>query len=626
MFRLRFFGGFAPQRRAFLATDQIAPLPVHPAVADQLEGLEEDLDQPAACYRSRHHLMWAALRAVLPLVSLSARWNALAALIVLVGVLASREVVKETTPLHTALVLAAVYLVARVTQSAIELSDWRRRAQINRGVQVFLFRVVNRKVAVLDPTLSGQFSGGQLKTLIGSDVEAVEDFLSAALAQWVPTLVMLSVLGPALYVVMGWLGLLALGLALLSLPIAILGGRLIERFQARAQGEQDSLTTLIGEWVRNIRLVRYLGWQPAIQEEIADQMRRFSWQHALRHTVACVVYGLTWSWWMVPVLGMFVAAELSGGTIDLIGLFSTIWILDHLMNYIQHIPYSLSLYGAACAGADRILELLAAPEISRGLEPPRGALANPDWGAPIALHLREVTMRYGEHEALRDLSLSLDLRSRTAIVGAVGAGKTTLLELLVGECIPSDGSIEVEFEGGQRGSLWRADVYRYTRKFLAYSPQRPFLSNTLMRFNIDLGGERSDAEVREAARRAQLEPDLELLPRGLDEEVGETGINLSGGQKQRVSLARAFVSGRPILLLDDPLSAVDANTEGALMEELLRHARGMVLVSHRLGELLRCDRVVVLGAGRVEEDGVPTALAADPASRFSQFLAAVEHP
>ena len=107
------------------------------------------------------------------------------------------------------------------------------------------------------------------------------------------------------------------------------------------------------------------------------------------------------------------------------------------------------------------------------------------------------------------------------------------------------------------------------------------------------------------------------------EEVGETGINLSGGQKQRLSIARAFFSGRRILFLDDPLSAVDGRTEEILTDEFFKRARGLILVSHRLGELHRCDRVIVLSNGTIAEDGTPKTLLADEKSEFMRFLNAV---
>jgi ABC-type multidrug transport system fused ATPase/permease subunit len=220
--------------------------------------------------------------------------------------------------------------------------------------------------------------------------------------------------------------------------------------------------------------------------------------------------------------------------------------------------------------------------------------------------------------------MELDLSERTAIVGSVGSGKTTLLEILLGELPALEGEILIEFANGVVGPLWRSDVYQAFRANVAYSPQQPFLSNGSMRLNVDLSGRESVENVTRSVELAELASDLLLFSRGLDEEVGESGINLSGGQRQRVSLSRVFISRRPVMFLDDPLSAVDQRTERALIKTILAEAKGLVLVSHRLAELERCDRVIVLDRGEIVEDGDPKILANNPDSHFSSYLRAVE--
>jgi ABC-type bacteriocin/lantibiotic exporter with double-glycine peptidase domain len=237
--------------------------------------------------------------------------------------------------------------------------------------------------------------------------------------------------------------------------------------------------------------------------------------------------------------------------------------------------------------------------------------------------LQDVRLRFGPHEVLRGITTSLELSQRTAIIGSVGGGKSTLLELLLGEVPLTSGSIEVQFDDGSCGPLWRRDVYTVFRSSVAYAPQQPFLSNTSMRDNIDLSGQAQSEDLETAVSLAQLNDDIALFKRGLLEEIGESGINLSGGQKQRVSLARAFISKRPIWVLDDPLSAVDSVTEQRLTQAICAHSRGLILVSHRVSVLESCDRVLVLEDGRVIEDGDPEVLSHDPSSHVYRFLQAV---
>jgi len=235
-----------------------------------------------------------------------------------------------------------------------------------------------------------------------------------------------------------------------------------------------------------------------------------------------------------------------------------------------------------------------------------------------------VAVSFGSKTTLDIPALSIDLTERTAIVGDVGSGKSLLLELLSGERPPTHGTLSIELSTQERRPLWGRITHALFRGQIAYSPQQPFLSNTSLRKNIDLGDDVPPYQVQAAAEAAQLAQDIGSFSGGIEEEVGETGINLSGGQKQRVSLARAFASRRPIFLLDDPLSAVDHKTEIALMAQITRVASGLVLVSHRLDELRLCHRVLVLREGRIVEDGSPEALRAQIDSAFNAFLSAAQ--
>lgn len=623
MFRLQLFGSLSKQRKALLAANSFAPIPLHPAVQRQLDLVSASGGSDSAKIQGIFGVFYYGLYGIKELVIESIAWNAVSALIVLGTVLLARQLFEVEGGLTVGSLLIGGYLILKVTQATLDYKNTRRRLQIHRGIQLTLYRCINVKLLHIDPNIRKRFSKGQLKTLIGSDVEAIEDFLSAALQQWVPTIVSSLILVPALYVVSGTIGLVALLVVLLLLPVAMLGAACVEYFQKLAQAKQDELTTIVGEWVKNIRLVRFLGWGRAFEAEINRVMRRFVLLGSIRHGIIVTVYAVSFSWAMLPLLCIFWLSSLRSSPFNLLEVFSSFWLLDHLINHIKHIPASLSLYGSASAGARRVWDLLSEADRDRWMEPaPQSELITNQ--IPSKFVLRNVSVSYDSQWALRDLSLEISMTQRTAVVGSVGSGKSTLMEVLVGELPISSGEVAVQFDGYGEVSLWREDAYRRMRSLTAYSPQQPFLSNASMRCNLDLSGMRSPEEVDMAIMSAQLRDDLAIFPRGIEEEVGESGINLSGGQKQRVSLARAFISQRPVLLLDDPLSAVDPRTESLLMNAILERSRGLVLVSHRLAELERCDRVIVLDDGRVVEDGDPKLLALDASSRFSRFLKAVE--
>ena len=155
-------------------------------------------------------------------------------------------------------------------------------------------------------------------------------------------------------------------------------------------------------------------------------------------------------------------------------------------------------------------------------------------------------------------------------------------------------------------------------------PQEAYLSNTTLGINIALDTGHTETDVMRAIQMAELEADIGHWKRGLLEEVGETGVNLSGGQKQRVNLARALYSGREYLVLDDPLSAVDSDTEASLMVTLCEVPKGFLLCSHRLTELKQTDRLLVMEEGEIIEDGRPLELMQNPSSEFSKQLQAGE--
>lgn len=623
MFRFRFFRPLAAQRRELLAATEFEPIPLHPAVQRQLDLARCAGSAAPARIRSIAGLFLGVLSGLRELVIENVAWNLLSALIVLAGVLLAREVFQAEASLGMGLALTALYLVLRLLQAAIEYLNSRRRLQFHRGVQVTLYRILNEKLSSISPAGRAKFSKGQLKTIVGSDVESVEDFLSASLQQWIPLLASLAVILPAVWIVSGTVGLLALASVLALVPVAVTGAFILERFQRISQAQQDDLATAIGEWVKNIRLVRFLGWGNAVRQEVSAKMDRYVLSSALRHAVVLFVWALSVNWSMVPLLVIIWFSTMQEQPLNLLEVFSSFWLLECIISQIQYIPHSLTMFGAAAAGAHRMVRLLEQPELRDSLVPAGAAAIAPDAVAQRIV-LRDVRVTLGACAALGGVSATLSLRERTAIVGPVGSGKTTLLEALIGELPITSGSIEVEFSDGSVAPLWRADAYARLRSQAAYSPQQPFLSNSSMALNIDLSGQAPLEEVQMALAAAQLTEDLALFPRGLSEEVGESGINLSGGQRQRVSLARAFLSRRPIMVLDDPLSAVDPETERALVAEILERCAGLVLVSHRLAELERCERVIVLDAGRIVEDGDPKELSRNPSSRFRRFLDAAE--
>jgi ATP-binding cassette subfamily B protein len=227
------------------------------------------------------------------------------------------------------------------------------------------------------------------------------------------------------------------------------------------------------------------------------------------------------------------------------------------------------------------------------------------------IEFRGLTFRYpgAEREpALRGIDLQIPAGTTLGVVGPVGSGKSTLAAIVPRLFEVEDGQVFID--GIDINRLRLATL----RKHVATVPQESFLFSMTLSDNIAFGLERTVPEaVERAARRAQLHKDLIELPHGYDTVVGERGVMLSGGQRQRAALARALALDPRILILDDTLSAVDAETEAAIQQELdeVFAGRTVIVVSSQVSAVRSADRIVVLEAGRIVESGDHESLLAD---------------
>lgn len=234
---------------------------------------------------------------------------------------------------------------------------------------------------------------------------------------------------------------------------------------------------------------------------------------------------------------------------------------------------------------------------------PRSAPAMDAAATPLAgeIAFENVSFAYGDSgNVLHDVSIRFEKGQTTALVGGSGSGKSTILSLILGFWVPQGGKIR--FDGREAGTV----PLETLRANIAYVGQDAFLFDGSVRENIGYGkpGARED-EIIAAARFAHAHDFIEALPQGYDTPVGELAGRLSGGQKSRIAIARAFLRDAPILLLDEPTAALDAQSEEALRSTLAELASGRttILVAHRLASVTRADRIVVLNEGRVVEQG-----------------------
>jgi ATP-binding cassette subfamily B protein len=262
------------------------------------------------------------------------------------------------------------------------------------------------------------------------------------------------------------------------------------------------------------------------------------------------------------------------------------------------LAWVLSLWQRGKVAFDRIAETLAEePAIREHPEPVYPTTIRGE------IEVKDLTFRYGNGStppALNHLSCSIPAGAFVALVGPNGGGKSTLLSLLPRLRTVTEGQLFLD----------GIDVTRLPtsvlRRSVGYVPQEGFLLSDTLRNNIAFGLEDpEEATIHRAVFIAALEAEVAALPNGLDTVVGERGVTLSGGQRQRVTIARAVALNPQILILDDALSSVDAETEKAILDRLRSHFQGRtILVStHRLTSTQRADLILVLDGGRHVEQG-----------------------
>jgi len=403
-------------------------------------------------------------------------------------------------------------------------------------------------------------------------------------------------------------------IALLPLPGVTLGtryfGRAIhDRFE-RIQAQLSDMSAVIQEALAGVRVVRAYRQEPAEMARFGrandEYVRR---NRGLIRLQAAFYPTLTLCFGVSGLLVLwFGGKDVMRGTMTL-GEFVAFGRYLVLLSWpLIAFGWVINLVQRGVASWERMLEVLDAPVVADTVPV---VVNTPIRGAIEARHL---SFRYpdSDTDALHDVSFTLDAGETLAVVGATGSGKSTLIQLLTRLREPPPGSLFID-------SLDVRDrPMAELRSAMAVVPQEAFLfsdtvgGNILFGIDADWGSDETRSLVTRAAEGAVLSEDVAGFADTYDTVVGERGITLSGGQKQRVALARAMLTDRPILLLDDTLSAVDTATETAILDQLrdVRRSRTCVIVAHRISAVRDADLILVLAAGRVVERGTHESLVA----------------
>lgn len=432
-----------------------------------------------------------------------------------------------------------------------------------------------------------------------NDVGAVRMTFGPALAQTV------NAIGTGIMAIVSMAGLIhprLTGMALLPIPLAIaailiIGSQVRRRFR-RVQELFGDISGTINENINGMRVLKAYAQEDARlksftaqSEEMRDANLGLTYTSSLLNPLIQIFFGL--SAMISLIYGGMLAQQ---GTIT-VGEFTAFFsYLALLMNPVMAIGRIVNLLQKGLASMKRLNSLLEQPTIPLLDE----GEADPPLKGDISV--RNLTFQYprGDRPVLQNVSFDLPKGKVLGITGATGSGKSSLLYLLLKFYYAPENTIFVDGRDITEVSA------RSIRELIGYVPQDGFLFNTTVEENIRFFNTAPTYEdLIKAAENAGLARDVEKFPQGYQTPVGERGNHLSGGQQQRLAISRALALDPRILILDDSLSAVDTQTEHAILSRLRDELkdRTAIIVAHRLSALENCDEILVLEEGAIAERG-----------------------
>ena len=497
------------------------------------------------------------------------------------------------------LYLIAVFLMVIGALSA--LCNYLYRYYNNKGAETLVETMRNEifaHIARLPFSWHTKNQTGDIIQRCTSDVDAVKNFVSGQLTEVFRVVLMVAFSLYFMFTINVKLALIAVILIPINIAYSAYGHKRMGKIFEEADVEEGKLSAVVQENLTGVRVVRAFG-RELFEKERFEKQNHDYWKMWIR-----MDWVLAWFWaigtlllslqtMIVVVLGAVFAVrgEMLAG--EYIAFFSYNIMLTWPIRLLGRLISGLSRSEIA---TDRIRYIMnSEPEKDEGKK------QRPDMTGDIVFN--NVSFAYDESkEIVKDVSFRIKGGTTVGILGGTGSGKSTLMHLLnrLYELPKENGSITIS------GVDIKDIEVGYLRENVGMVLQEPYLFSRTLAENIALGGTNAEIEdIKEAAGTASLLETIENFKEGFETTVGERGVTLSGGQKQRTAIARMLIGKSPIMVFDDSLSAVDAETDAKIRKGLMEKGKDstVIIISHRITTLMAADNILVLDKGRLVESG-----------------------
>lgn len=508
----------------------------------------------------------------------------------------------QENPVRALWIAAIAVLVVAILRG---LCSYGQRINLSKGSETFVKSLrdsLYRHIQHLSFDWHTAHSTGDIIQRCTSDVDVIRGFVCNQLVEVVRTVFLIVLYVCIMFSMNVKLSLIALiFIPVVGLSSGVFYKKISSRFQIADEAEGE-LTTCAQENFTGVRVVRAFGREKYEVERFNEKNQRFSvlWIKLGKLLSVYWASGTLLTCLQVMVITVFGVVETVHGEMTLGAFLAFITYNEGLSWPVRSLGRVLSDMSKAGVSMDRVGYILNAPEEQDDDD----AVNAPIDGDIVFDH---VTFGYDGQKVLDDVSFTIPQGKTFAVLGGTGSGKSTLVHLLDRLYDLGDGEGRITVGGVDIRKINR----EHLRKNIGLVLQEPFLFSQTIRENI--AATRPDAtesQLRHAAAIACVDEAITEFPDGYETIVGERGVTLSGGQKQRVAIARMLMQRAPLMIFDDSLSAVDAETDTkirAALHETMANAT-VILISHRITTLMQADKILVLENGKVSDEGTHSEL------------------